>query len=353
MVVGISTFTNSKDFGIALLAPLAQGETIWATDTGWRIDATFHTFWDNSHDFYVMHTAATEEAAGTVLTLQNFSYEGQSASLTVATEDDFMKGLRTGDQLIVYRGTEASPTVLCALDSTTDAPQQAGSCPANSPRGWQTNVSNPCFGHAYSALPPGLTRGVDALEWPFAESWGYAGPTYGSASQLRAAIAQISNWDESNSVLQAWPSQFDVKPEPPMQPTATATGTAATGATTAPSPSTALAATALATATLASVTATALATAALATAMSTALAAAALSTAALTSASVASVAAASPSASPSAAALTAAAKERAASEQRYRARVGAATNQDRARRAACPPFAGTRRAQARLLNRCL
>eukprot|EP00966_Prymnesium_polylepis_P234855 5432218-Prymnesium_polylepis.1 len=38
-----------------------------------------------------MHTAATEEAAGTVLTLQDFTFEGQSASLTVATEDNFIK----------------------------------------------------------------------------------------------------------------------------------------------------------------------------------------------------------------------------------------------------------------------
>eukprot|EP00966_Prymnesium_polylepis_P133715 3090733-Prymnesium_polylepis.1 len=76
MVVGISTFDNGKDFGIVLLAPLAQGESIWATDAGWRTETT--GFFDHQLDFHITHTAAAEEAAGTVLTLQDFSDQVQN-----------------------------------------------------------------------------------------------------------------------------------------------------------------------------------------------------------------------------------------------------------------------------------
>eukprot|EP00966_Prymnesium_polylepis_P133173 3077916-Prymnesium_polylepis.1 len=133
-----------------------------------------------------MHTAAAEEAAGTVLTLQDFTYQGQSAQI-LGSYHDF---LLTADQLIVYRGSQASPTFLCALDYSTGANMPL--CPGN-PGGWQVNIASPCEGQGVSALPPGLTRGVDALEWGNAANWGYAGVTSGTASQLRVAIAQISS----------------------------------------------------------------------------------------------------------------------------------------------------------------
>ena len=70
MVVGVSAATGQKDFGIVLLAPLAQGESLWATDDGWDTRSTPHRFYSLSiplqapNEFHMMHTAAAEEAAG-------------------------------------------------------------------------------------------------------------------------------------------------------------------------------------------------------------------------------------------------------------------------------------------------
>eukprot|EP00966_Prymnesium_polylepis_P050339 1164939-Prymnesium_polylepis.2 len=57
MVVGVSTGDGAKDFGIVLLAPLAQGVTVWAADDGWWTHFTPNGFSGNSKDFHVAHTA--------------------------------------------------------------------------------------------------------------------------------------------------------------------------------------------------------------------------------------------------------------------------------------------------------
>ena len=153
MIVGISAFTNGKDFGIVLLAPLAQGEIIWATDASWSTATTSHSFLQDYREFHIMHTAVAEEAAGTVLTLQEFTYQGQSAQLLSSYH--FLKD--SGEQLIVYRGSQASPNFLCALDYSTGGTILA--CPGN-PGGWQVNIASPCEGQGVSVMAVEAVRGL-------------------------------------------------------------------------------------------------------------------------------------------------------------------------------------------------
>eukprot|EP00966_Prymnesium_polylepis_P233300 5395430-Prymnesium_polylepis.1 len=72
----------------------------------------------------------------------------------------------------------------------------------------------------FSALPPGLTKGVDALAMPPKDNWAYAGVTTGTPTELREAIAQIaSTWTSSNIDPQAIPTRFTIFPEvPPSRP---------------------------------------------------------------------------------------------------------------------------------------
>eukprot|EP00966_Prymnesium_polylepis_P223065 5159791-Prymnesium_polylepis.1 len=72
----------------------------------------------------------------------------------------------------------------------------------------------------YSALPHGLTEGVDALAFPHANNWAYSGTTTsGSPSLLRDAIALRSSWRSSNTnAFNTGVTTFTVLPEPPAAP---------------------------------------------------------------------------------------------------------------------------------------
>ena len=194
MVVGFNT-DGSDDFAIVLLAPLGPGQTISATDDGWRTDTSPHAFNGHSSERHITHTAATDEAAGTVLTVSDFD---GTLSLSSAS-----------DQLLVYQGTQASPTFVCALDNSG---RYANPMCAGSVGGWhQASCSVSSVMQFYSALPAGLTAGVNALAWAHKDNWAYAGASTGSASVLRAAIAQQTHWTSSDSSAQPFISSHSVK----------------------------------------------------------------------------------------------------------------------------------------------
>ena len=113
MVVAFNSEPNS-DFGIVLLAPLGEGQTLLATDDGWRTDTIPNRFRDHLHEWHVSHTAVVEEPAGTVLTMADFSGAGGPLRLG---RDTLVLGT-TPDQLIVYRGGQANPALICALDTS-------------------------------------------------------------------------------------------------------------------------------------------------------------------------------------------------------------------------------------------
>ena len=86
MVIGFNS-DGQDGFGIVLLAPLGAGQTITATDDGWRTDVLPNTF--RGYEDHVAHTAASEEPTGTVLTKADFV--GPPLILSY-----------TADQVIVY-----------------------------------------------------------------------------------------------------------------------------------------------------------------------------------------------------------------------------------------------------------
>eukprot|EP00966_Prymnesium_polylepis_P234538 5425109-Prymnesium_polylepis.1 len=162
---------------MGLIATAAQKRAVRravlpGTPTGSREGHTCCTL----NDTHATYTATTDRPAGTVLTASDF--------------DGSIVFQGFADQLIVYRGTFESPTFLCALDNSGgfDGCANGGS--------WrQTHCAWPQGRHEwYSALPPGLTSGVDALALPHKSYWAYTGATTGTPTELSAALAQISHW---------------------------------------------------------------------------------------------------------------------------------------------------------------
>jgi VCBS repeat-containing protein len=100
----------------------------------------------------------------------------------------------SGDQIIAYQGTHASPTVLYAIDfadgdSTFDADATSSFT---------------------SAIPTGLTLGVTAVAIPLGNG-SYAGPNSGSPTEVLAAIGNSANWISSVSSPTLF--TFDFRPE--------------------------------------------------------------------------------------------------------------------------------------------
>eukprot|EP00966_Prymnesium_polylepis_P221839 5132309-Prymnesium_polylepis.1 len=93
-----------KEFAIVLLSALGPGQSISATDDGWRTDVSPNAFGFYLYTSHVVHTANDDEPAGTVLTASNFS-----ALL------DFYD---VADQVLVYQGSQVDPAFLCALDNS-------------------------------------------------------------------------------------------------------------------------------------------------------------------------------------------------------------------------------------------
>ena len=117
---------------VVLLRPLAAGRTLYLTDGGVHADGTLR-----DSEGVRAHEAEMNEPAGTLLHLANFSV-ATSGSLSLSA---------TGDQAVVFSGSAASPTYLCAL-STSGA--------------WQATADS----STTSALPKGLVDGVSAIALP-------------------------------------------------------------------------------------------------------------------------------------------------------------------------------------------
>ena len=119
-----------------MLAPLGVGQSIKVTDRNWA-GGKFGSDYGDSH---ITITAPQGDwAAGHVVVV--------SLDLTSSGEDVF-----------VYQGPESSPTFICALEYRNGG---------------------------YLTVPPGLTKGVDAIELSHRDNWVYNGPRTGERTLTR------------------------------------------------------------------------------------------------------------------------------------------------------------------------
>eukprot|EP00966_Prymnesium_polylepis_P247762 5729105-Prymnesium_polylepis.1 len=121
---------SANEYSVLLLADLPQAETIWITDQGWTGSALL----SESDDGYASYTAIAPQMAGTILTQAAFT----DASDEIELEND--------DQLLVFQGTSANPSFLCAIDWGDD--------------GWLPSNAD---GEKDSFLPAELTEGDSAV----------------------------------------------------------------------------------------------------------------------------------------------------------------------------------------------
>jgi endonuclease I len=164
------------------LAPIAAGETIRFTDSGWFASGGFR-----STEGGIEYTAPVALPAGTVV---EATAPFNSGSWSVNNEGVGGSGFllsTAGDQILVFQGVAAAPQFIYALHADSS--------------GWDDAVSSNT-----SALPTGLIDGVTAVDigTPERDNGYYAGPTAGTPEQLRAEIGDPGNWI-TESEPQTWP----------------------------------------------------------------------------------------------------------------------------------------------------
>lgn len=164
---------DADNYAFVALVNIAAGEVINFTDNGWLSSGSFR-----GGEGTETWTAPSSIDCGDVITLSGLT--GLSGS---------------GDQILAYQGTSASPTFIAAINN-----EGAGV--------WQANATS----SNTSALPTGLTNGTNAVAVNEVDNVVYDGSTLvGTGAAVGAAINTNGAWaGGSNTVEQTFSGTFDI-----------------------------------------------------------------------------------------------------------------------------------------------
>ena len=210
-----STGDNTLDqFSFVLLRNIGPGTVINFTDNSWLNTNVFRI-----GESDITYTSNAAYPAGTEITIQDLAAtlaNGNSAG--TVTGSGLSLGT-TGDQILAYRGTPASPIFISAIHMNVYTTSSPNFDPVNTTAlAWDGTNSN---NNNASALPTGLTTGVNAI-WVGQEGVGeseynnarYDGcsdfATMGSMAELRLALNNPDNWIKDDIINGAPP--FTVPP---------------------------------------------------------------------------------------------------------------------------------------------
>lgn len=172
-IIGMNA-DNPDEFAFVVLDHLNEGVVLYFTDNGWQDSGSFR----DNEGTYSYSVPAGGLIAGSVIIIESPSGPAFSSS---------------GDQILVYIGSESSPTFIYAMNGEGDAEWQSSATSSNT-----------------SALPLGLTNGITAVALEEFDNLAYDGATTGSREELLEAIGTPSNWTGSNSSRLAFKSVFTV-----------------------------------------------------------------------------------------------------------------------------------------------
>lgn len=165
-------FDNPDEFAFVALVNIDAGTLITFTDNGWTAAGAFR-----SGEGVLVWTTATDIATGTVVQPASVGTMAFSAS---------------GDQILAYQGTEATPSFVYALHSNGST--------------WDADATT----SNESALPTGLTDGSTAVAIPEVDNAVYTGTTFADVSHNAAyflpLIGDQNNWQTDNATRLPMPS---------------------------------------------------------------------------------------------------------------------------------------------------
>ena len=184
--IAITGFTtdNPDHFVFVLLKDIESGTQINFTDRGWNSSTGAFRVGEGT----LTWTATTNFPAGTVIDVLDLENPFISDFGTI-TDDSSFQLSATGDQILVYQGTDSNPTFLNVINMDNS--------------GWSNAI-----GTESTALPPGLTDGINALNFDEIDNGSFicpSTPVNGSPETLLTSIMNASNWELSNGILTTTP----------------------------------------------------------------------------------------------------------------------------------------------------
>lgn len=172
------------DFAFVALVDLAAGTEITFTDSGWFAGGSFR-----GNEGAIKYTASALVPAGTVIVGDPSLPSGEWTNANDANVGNNGFNLATsGDQILAFQGSSASPTFVAAVNNEGAGVWQADSTSSND-----------------SALPTGLTDGTNAVAVNEADNVEYTGGRNGDQATLLALINNNANWAGDNTT----PYTFD------------------------------------------------------------------------------------------------------------------------------------------------
>jgi large repetitive protein len=199
---GYTSSTANSDFSFVLLRNIGPGTVINFTDNGWLSTNVFRT-----GETTVTWTSNAAYSAGTEIMISALNATLTSGASAGTVTGTALSLSVTGDQILAYRGTAASPTFISAIHMNVYT--VANGDPATTSAAAWDGAANTIFS---SALPTGLTTGTNAIwigtsgdinsEFDNAKYGTCTNPaTFGPISTLRAALNNQANWTKDNNVI--------------------------------------------------------------------------------------------------------------------------------------------------------
>jgi hypothetical protein len=182
LIVGMNC-DDPDEFACVPLIDLELGTVIRFTDDGWLSVGGFRV-----GEGGVEYIASSTITSGTVITFTAPASGDWAVNNTGLGTGNFLLST-SGDQIIAFQGVASTPTILYVVNNAG-----AGV--------WQTDASN----SNTSALPTGLTNGLNAVALNELDNYVYSGGPYSDPSILRSMVGNNSNWTGDNAVRQSMPS---------------------------------------------------------------------------------------------------------------------------------------------------
>lgn len=205
-----SSATNVDSFSFVLLVNIPAGTQISFTDNAWLSSGAFrageqHLTWTAGQAFVAgREITIFGTTSPTPLTPNSLvAFTSNSAGTCSGT----MVSLNTsGDQIIAYQGTVASPTIIAGIHMNVYAVTGVGDCGNTTAAAWDPVCVDGAGGTVgngnWSSKPPALTTGTNAV-WigsqdvtASEEDWAVfncTGPL-ATPAQVRAAVNNNANW---------------------------------------------------------------------------------------------------------------------------------------------------------------
>ncbi|WP_445957948.1 T9SS type A sorting domain-containing protein [Yeosuana sp.] len=179
----VITGVNADDpdqFSFVLLTDVINGTTINFTDFGWLSTGGFYTL---VNEGVVSWTAGSDLLCGTEIIIENIGSPNFSATSGTAVQTDpgFTLAGTNGDQISAYQGTLTTPTFLYAIHFGNN-------------NGWTdaTDTNN-------SAVPAGLTDGVNAMDIGNYDNGVYNCSITSNQSLIQSSVVNPTNWSKHNT----------------------------------------------------------------------------------------------------------------------------------------------------------